>query len=611
MAFLDSDQSLQIVIKAKNEASKVLESVEKNVKSFKGSVEKMQPAFQKMALVGGVAFAGISVGIKNVVGESVKLGESINAVNVIFGDGAETITKFGESAARAVGLSNAEFNQLAANTGAVLKATGKEMGVVADMTTELSIRAADMASVYNTDVQTAMNAIRSGLIGQSEPLRSLGVIMSETEVQAFALASGIIETDRAMTEQEKVLARYNFIMEQSKVVSGDFANTSGSLANQQRILSSQFKDIAAKLGQEIVPIIQKLITKVTPLIESFAKWVEENPKLAAGIIAAVAALAGLVAVVGTLGLLLPAIITGFVALTGPIGIIGAIIGGLIFVGYQLVSNWETIKWAAGAVWDWIADKFRVVAETIKTAFEILGLFFKTWWDLNVGVIKTALALIVGLISMFLEWLFPSWKENLSEMGKVWQEGWNDFASKVSEIMGVIQEVVGTAFAVVGGVVSGWLGKIKELWLFTWSAMTDFFVGIWQPVKDTFGGVINYIIENIEKAIELYNNLKSLVSKPIQSAVSGVGDFFNNAISQGRSILGFEHGGVVPGAVGEAVPILAHGQETILPAGKSAGTGSFTVVIQNPQFSSREDETRMRRFLDDYFRPLMANHKIGT
>lgn len=531
MALLSNDQSLNIIIKARNEASKVLGTVSKEINSFKGRVENLQPAFQKMAIGGGAAFAAVGYGMKQALDAAVDLGESANAVSVIFGEGSDAVLKFGKNSATAVGLSNAEFNQLAANTGAVLKATGKDMGVVADMTTELSVRAADMASVYNTDVQTAMNAIRSGLIGQSEPLRALGVIMTEAEVQAFALSSGIIETDRALTEQEKVLARYNFIMEQSNVVAGDFANTSDSLANQQRVLGAQFKDMQATLGAELIPVMQTVLQTIRPIIDSVAKWIGENPKLAAAIGGAVLALAGLVTVLGLIGLALPIIIGGFALLFSPIALIVGIIAlSLIPVIMLLVQHWDTLK--EGAI----------------TAFTNIGESILAWW----GFIKA---------------VFQGWGLEL-------------------QLLGV---------------------KIGSFWTGVKNAFKEgvnFLVGVAEAWANSYVKAANTIISALNK-----------IQVSVPDWVPGIGGKsfgVNIPLVPQVSLPRFEHGGIIPGPVGRAVPIMAHGQERVIPAGQNGRGGNVYVVhFNNPVLNSRDDIQNVRRQIELALRDVSRNHKLTT
>lgn len=311
-------RQLDLILNLKDQASKELQGI-------KGKLEGLEPAFQKMAVVGTAALTGIAIGVKGAIKQAVNLGESVNAVNVVFGDGAKTILEFGKNSAKAVGMANSEFNQMATITGALLKDTGKPLEEVSNMTIELTKRAADMASVFNTDVNDAMSAINQAIRGETEAIRRYAGDVTDATLETYLLSQGIKTHVEDLTQQEKRLYRVQLIMEQTKVTANDFLNTQDSLANQQRVLSSEFKNLSAQLGESFIPIIQDLITKIKPVVETFAQWVKNNPELTKNIIIATAAFVGLVAVVGALGLVLPSVITVFALLFSPISLITALI----------------------------------------------------------------------------------------------------------------------------------------------------------------------------------------------------------------------------------------------------------------------------------------------
>ncbi len=216
------------------------------------------------------------------------LEESANAVNVVFGDAAQTIFDFGETASESVGLSESAFNELVTVTGALLKQSGQDIDTVADSTINLTQRAADLASVFNTDVSDALTALNAGLRGETEPARRFAINISDAAVVAEALASGLVDTADQITENIKVQARYNIILGDSEDVAGDFANTSDSLANRTRILRAEVTDLAAELGQTLVPIVQNLLDVADRAVTSFGE-LDENTRqtiVTLGIIAA-------------------------------------------------------------------------------------------------------------------------------------------------------------------------------------------------------------------------------------------------------------------------------------------------------------------------------------
>lgn len=176
------------------------------------------------------------------------LGESVNAVGKVFQDEAYKVEAFGRTAAQAVGLSKREVNELAVTVGGQLKNLGMED--FADQTLILTQRAADMASVFNTDVSTAVTAIASGLRGESEPLRKFNVNLSRSAIVAKAAADGITEAQAAVA----------LIMEQTADTAGDFADTSTGLANASRTLAAEWENLQAAAGQYLEPTAAAIVS---------------------------------------------------------------------------------------------------------------------------------------------------------------------------------------------------------------------------------------------------------------------------------------------------------------------------------------------------------------
>lgn len=203
--------------------------------------------------------AGIAAGAAGVAAASVKaasdLGESINAVNVAYGQAGDEVLKLGENSATAFGLSKRAFNEFSTQFSAfatnIAQGEGKAVEqVVGDLTTRL----ADFASVYNVSLEEAAQVAQSTLAGETESFRRFGGDVSAASVELYALRNGLVDNKSEMTEAIKVQARYGLFMEQTAKVAGDFANTQDSLANQQRIARAQAEDLAAQLGTVLIPV---------------------------------------------------------------------------------------------------------------------------------------------------------------------------------------------------------------------------------------------------------------------------------------------------------------------------------------------------------------------
>lgn len=245
-------------------------------------------------VVGGALIAADLVGtVSNVMGDAVRaavgyvqesvvagsgLSESLNAVKVAFGDAAAVgIGELSRLAAQSKGLSQLQFNEIATQFSAF--ANTIRSNDVVGFIDELTTRGSDFASVYNIEVSEALALFQSGLAGETEPLRKYGIDLSAAAVEAYALAKGIGDGTGALSEAEKQQARYGLLMESTAKTAGDFTNTSGELANQQRILAAEWENAQAKLGtallpalttlaqvanDELVPVLNDVIDKVGP-----------------------------------------------------------------------------------------------------------------------------------------------------------------------------------------------------------------------------------------------------------------------------------------------------------------------------------------------------------
>jgi len=256
----------------------------KATKGAQGSFDKLGANFAKVGKNIAKVTAGIAIGLGAAIASQIKpaidaasdLSEGINAVNVSFGDAAEGILELGENAARGLGLSKTELFGIATQFSSFAGTIAGEGGNIVQVVDEISQRGADFASVFNLEVGDALGKFQSGLAGQSEPLRNYGIDLSAATVLAHALETGIFDGVGAMTESEKVQARYSSLMEQTDKVAGDFANTSDGLANQQRILKATLEDTRAEIGEKFMPIMQDIQTfileKVIPAFTNF--WEE-------------------------------------------------------------------------------------------------------------------------------------------------------------------------------------------------------------------------------------------------------------------------------------------------------------------------------------------------
>lgn len=252
-----------------------------------GSFRTQMSGIQNLAKKAGAALAG-AFAVKKLVdfGKSCldlgsDLAEVQNVVDVTFPNMSAQVDKFAQSALKASGLSETMAKQYTGTFGAMAKAFGFSESQAYDMSTALTSLTADVASFYNLSQDEAYTKLKSVFTGETESLKDLGVVMTQTALDSYALANGYGKTTSQMTEAEKVSLRYAFVQQQLSAASGDFARTSGSWANQVRVLSLQIDSLKASIGQGLInlftPIIQAvntLLGKLVTLANAFKAFTE-------------------------------------------------------------------------------------------------------------------------------------------------------------------------------------------------------------------------------------------------------------------------------------------------------------------------------------------------
>lgn len=247
--------------------------IQEGSNQIQGMFKKLSSGVKKIGATIAAAFA-----VKEIVEFSktcIELGSNLeevqNVVDVTFGDLAGKIDDFARSAARQFGMSELSAKQYTSTMGAMLKS----MGFATDEATEMSIAmaglAGDMASFYNLETDEAFAKIRSGMSGETEPLKQLGINLSETNLEQYRLAQGIEVSYRNMSQMDKALLRYNYLLSTTNDAQGDFARTSGSWANQMKILKLQIQSIMADLGQGLINLLIPVLKMINAVLEGVAK----------------------------------------------------------------------------------------------------------------------------------------------------------------------------------------------------------------------------------------------------------------------------------------------------------------------------------------------------
>lgn len=257
------------------------------------------------SLLGAVAavgvFAGATAALRGAftaLQAASSLEESLSKTNVVFGSLSGSIQRFAATAPKALGLSTAAALEATSTFGNLFVALGLSQQAAADLSPDIVQLASDLASFNNIAVAEAVEKLRSGLVGEAEPLRALGVNINAALVEAKALELGLVDASGAVTEAGKVQARYALILEQTSTAQGDYARTADGIANTQRTLNAEFENAKVAIGQALIPAFQELLEKAPNLIAQLVDMAPAFGNLANAAIDLVGPLADVVGLLG-------------------------------------------------------------------------------------------------------------------------------------------------------------------------------------------------------------------------------------------------------------------------------------------------------------------------
>lgn len=243
----------------------ITRAIEKETKNWdeaaKKSTSNIGESFASLFKTVSVGAAAVAAGKalldfgKDAIAAASALEEVQNVVDVTFGSDSTRIDKWAKDAGTQFGLTETQAKQFTSTLGAMMKSSGVAGKEIANMSTDLAGLAADMASFYNLDFETAFQKIRSGISGETEPLKQLGINMSVANMEAFALSQGLTKAWDKMTQGEQTILRYQYLMKTTADAQGDFARTSDGYANSMRKLETNIEGIKTALGKTFIGVI--------------------------------------------------------------------------------------------------------------------------------------------------------------------------------------------------------------------------------------------------------------------------------------------------------------------------------------------------------------------
>lgn len=259
------NQTTNATNKATAATNKYDNAAKKSVKSTQSLSDKLAKNISKWRTLFG-AFNSVARAMGNWFNESNSYVETLNLFNVTMGDAAEESYKFAESVQNLIGIDIAEWMNFQGTFKQLTSGFGVAEAHANTMSKNLTQLSYDLASFFNTDVETAFDKLSSAMAGQVKGLREFGIDTTVASLKEYALAKGIEKSVSKMTQAEKSLLRYNYIMEKSIKIQGDMARTLVTPANAMRVLNAQLAQMKRALGNIVSVLVARFIPYVQAMV---------------------------------------------------------------------------------------------------------------------------------------------------------------------------------------------------------------------------------------------------------------------------------------------------------------------------------------------------------
>lgn len=409
--------------------NKISDSVKKSLFSmniFTGILSEVAGNFVSEAI--GSAYENIKKSIEF----ASDLAEVQNVVDVTFGESANEINEWSKTALKAYGLNELSAKKYVGTMGAMLTSTGIANDKIAEMSKTMVALAGDMASFYNLDSQEAFDKIRAGISGETEPLKALGINMSDANLEAFALSQNMEKVWDDMSYAEKTMVRYKYLLSVTKNAQGDFTRTADQFANRQRVFTESLNQTLALFASNLLPLLSAGMAYGI----QFFDFVIENWE----------SINSVIMVVGTtlLYFYLPTLLK--VAATQ------------MKTAYGMASAWAIAHWplllVIGSILVLIAmlNKAGVSFQTMANyAGKALGFLYALAYNI--------FANLYNLIASFIEFFVNGWKDPLGYLQKLFLNIGDIVLGVLEKIANAMDKIFDTNY---GEVIGGWRKDVANL-----------------------------------------------------------------------------------------------------------------------------------------------------
>lgn len=536
----------------------------------------------------GTAIAGIgALSIK----AAADVEEMENLFQISFKGMSDSVRAWSKELSDAIGVSEFRIRENAATMNLMIKNMGFAEEASTHMSKALTQLAFDMSSLRNIELDVAFEKIRSGITGEIEPLKALGIVVGEAATKQALLRHNVEGVGKTLTEQQKIYGRYLAILDQTREDQGDLIRTQDSFTNSSRRLGERLNGLRVAIGNALLPTITSLAQASAEMATTVTKWASANEGLVGTIAPIVATLGGVSFALGTIGFVLPSIITSIKALGIALGATTAATAGWIAVfataAIIIVKNKALVIEFAAAVTrelDWIFTSSKNVFAKIGDVGEALWALLKSGFEkmsINaqrafLNLKKVALLTLDAILAAF---------ESAPLIGGMATTGRTAIQSQINDITG--------AYATLTKRSEDLLARQRGLWGDLKNIHIDALAK--GPGKETFLGEIARGLE--VQAKELRENMANLKDGAATDTKGVMDDLKNDLLNIYNQIINPDFSGGLLGGAGGA-------------SGKGGAGGGANGLLDAPVLDFEELTDRAKTLRDELHPVSAALREIG-
>ena len=623
------DKAIQNAEKSASSFEKQMESISKKAK---GIGDKISGIGTKLTV--GVT-APLALASKSMVDAASDFDENLNKIDVAFGNSASEVKAWADTATESFGLSMNQALEATSLFGDMATSMGISQSEAASMSTSLAGLAGDLASFKNIGIDQAMTALNGVFTGETESLKQLGIVMTETNLQEFADGLGLVYDD--MTQAEKVQLRYNYVMEMSQNAIGDYARTSDGTANSMRTFQASVENLATTLGQNLLPIVTPIIQKATEMVNTFAAADPELQQL-------VLKIAGIAAAAGPVLIVLGKLVSSFGIVTGAVGSMTKAISGIKNIGGIFSAITSPVGLAVAAITALVAafaylmttnEEFRtsvmntlsVIGESLMPILQTIGQLLTSIGSILVNVLAGALTqlapilvqmvtfigslvqIVAPLVNMLIQSLVPVITQIITSVSNIVSaiipplidilsavmdaiesilppiqsvleaaiEAISSIINAIGPIVGIVGECVSGIMVIVSPIVS-FIGDIISGIMSVVNPIVNFFSEIFGSIFSTVSDIFNNIYSVVSGVFTGIQNSWSGLTSFVGGVVDGISGAFNTLVSTVKSVINGVIKGI-NGAIGviNLIPGVNIGKISYLLHGTDDWQGGFAYM----------------------------------